>query len=291
METSCRCGTSRRYHNRAGACMPGAVAVPLTAACHALPPRTPRSPVMRGAPAVAKSMTRPRNHGSRARSLQAMAGGRGLLRPATCEAFQSATALTCARTSCGRKYVSSAVGGTGTPGGHAGSTGAWGTGGVRGSCTRSYAKRRHLTRSAGGWSAAARSVSGGCTPSPASMRSAQAASTPARSGCLSASAARSSLVLSRSRCARLSRSARSCIGAATAAASREVDVAATAPVCAAAQGAARASAHAWAYSCAMAQGVPRLPRPAMRSGCHTAPHRLARSLSTAQGGRNATTTD
>eukprot|EP00965_Chrysotila_dentata_P244144 6205790-Pleurochrysis_carterae.AAC.2 len=68
-------------------------------------------------------MTRPRNHMSRARLLHAPADGRGLLRPATCEAFQSATVLPCLRTSCGRRYVSSAAAGTGTPGGHAGSIG------------------------------------------------------------------------------------------------------------------------------------------------------------------------
>eukprot|EP00965_Chrysotila_dentata_P244145 6205790-Pleurochrysis_carterae.AAC.3 len=65
------------------------------------------------------------------------------------------------------------------------------------------------------------------------------------------------------------------------------------PVRASAQkaGRARPPTPAWAYSCAMAQGVSWLPRLAMRSGCHTAPHCLARSLSIARGGRNATTTD
>eukprot|EP00965_Chrysotila_dentata_P125868 4159943-Pleurochrysis_carterae.AAC.1 len=91
MDTSWRWGTSRKYQRRAGALMPGGTAGPLTAACQASPPRSPRSSATNGAEREAKSKIRPRHHGSRARSLHAFAVGLGMSSPRTWDAFHLAT--------------------------------------------------------------------------------------------------------------------------------------------------------------------------------------------------------
>eukprot|EP00965_Chrysotila_dentata_P005022 164659-Pleurochrysis_carterae.AAC.2 len=101
MDTSCRCGTSRKYHSTAGAHKPGETAGPRTAACHVSPPRSPRSSATKGASRDAKSKTRPRHQGSRAASLHAIAAGLGASSPRTWAAFHLATLASWPATSAG----------------------------------------------------------------------------------------------------------------------------------------------------------------------------------------------
>eukprot|EP00965_Chrysotila_dentata_P201262 6180482-Pleurochrysis_carterae.AAC.4 len=166
METGCRCGMSRKYHRSAGALMPGGTAGPRTAACHSPPPRSPRSSATNGSGRDAKSKTRPRHHGSRARPLHAFASGLGISSPRTWDAFHLATLASWAVMAAGSEYVASAVGGMATPGGHAGSQGGMCTGGVLGICTREYENGSEFARFSGGSYASLRSASGACASMP-----------------------------------------------------------------------------------------------------------------------------